>query len=377
MARKPKGIPTGVKLRAPGQWQWRLRIRDIDANGTEPTMDKAVAARVKAEELIRGGTWDDGQRLRRFTLADGLSHHEQHVMPRKRGGDKEASRVRAWKAQEAWQPYPMTSIMPAQIQGWIDERVKAGAAPSTVRNAVAILSSVFEAARKQLHLDIANPCRLVSLPPARPPRHVAISAADTKLLMTECRNGPPYLIHCVLIAIETAMRAKEIRRLHRAHLHETHVHLPLTKNTRGGSDLRPRDVPLTLEGYEVIRGAMEAMPVRNDGWLFGDPAKLGADGGLTESMVSNSYVAAVKRAQSLHGMQQKVTFHDLRHIAITDLAKDHQSAMELAKLTGHKTLRVLHETYYNPKPEEQAAELRRRKAERKAREAKDGNGASA
>jgi len=257
----------------------------------------------------------------------------------------------------------MTSIMPAQLQEWIDARKKAGAAASTIRNAVAVLSSVFTKARTQLHLDITNPCRLVDLPRLPPPRRVTLSAGNMTALLTACREGPWYLIHCVLIAIETAMRAGEIRRIHRQYIYPTHLHLPETKNHTA------RDVPLTEEALGVVRTAVECLPSPPGGWLFGDPDKCGREGGLSESMVSNAYAAAVQRARQYHGMTRKITFHDLRHVAITDLAKDHQSAMELAKLTGHKTLRVLHETYYNPTPADQAAELRRRRAERKAREA--------
>ncbi|WP_342629995.1 tyrosine-type recombinase/integrase [Nguyenibacter vanlangensis] len=366
MAQKTtKSLPPGIAYRGPRQWQWRVRIRGIYANGTEETLEDAIAARVKAAERIKGGTWEDSQRLKAFTFADGLDHYEKNVMPRKKGGHKEASRLRIWRGLTDWQSYPMASIMPEQIQGWIDARVKTGSAPSTVRNAVAVLSSAFSKARTQLHLDIPNPCRLVSLPPPRPPRHVTLSAGDAAAMLTACREGPEYLIHCVLIAMETAMRAGEIRRVQRHHIHKTHIHLPETKNTRGGT-IRPRDVPLTVEAEAVLVAAMKAMSVVPGDWLFGDPEKMGEDGGFTESMLSNAFAAAVKRAMK-SGMKRAITFHDLRHIAITDLAQDHQGAMELAKLTGHKTLRVLHETYYNPTPAAQAAELRRRRAERKAR----------
>ncbi|MBF0850123.1 site-specific integrase [Gluconobacter sp. R75690] len=373
MAQNP---PKGITYRGPLQYQWRVRVRGIYANGVKDTLEGAVAAREDARQRINAGTWDDGQRLRSFTLAKGLDYYEEHVLPHKKGGDKERSRLKTWrewhggaKGREGdWLQYPMSSIMPDQIQAFIDERQRAGSGSgaSTIRNCVAVLSSVFRSCRTRLHLDIPNPCLLVSLPPPPPPRHVTLPASDAVALLAACREGPDYLIHCVLIAIETAMRAGEIRRIQRSHVHKTHVHLPKTKNPRGGV-VRARDVPLTEEAEGVISDAMKALPHRPDGWLFGDPEKWGKDGGFTESMLSNAFAAAVKRARGA-GLTKSVRFHDLRHIAITELAKDHAGAMELAKLTGHRTLRVLTETYYNPTPLDQAAELRRRRAERKARE---------
>jgi integrase len=55
-------------------------------------------------------------------------------------------------------------------------------------------------------------------------------------------------------------------------------------------------------------------------------------------------VRAKKRANLPH-----INFHDSRHEAITRMVKVRKLPVEvLAKITGHKTIGILINTYYNP-----------------------------
>jgi integrase len=49
-------------------------------------------------------------------------------------------------------------------------------------------------------------------------------------------------------------------------------------------------------------------------------------------------------------------FHDLRHTAITELAKKLPNLLELSAVSGHKSLKML-QRYYHPNPEELAQKL--------------------
>ena len=53
-----------------------------------------------------------------------------------------------------------------------------------------------------------------------------------------------------------------------------------------------------------------------------------------------------------------LTFHDTRHEAISRMVKNSKLRVEvLAKITGHKTINILINTYYNPDIEELADHL--------------------
>ncbi|MDO7344517.1 site-specific integrase, partial [Acinetobacter baumannii] len=58
------------------------------------------------------------------------------------------------------------------------------------------------------------------------------------------------------------------------------------------------------------------------------------------------------------GLDGVITFHDTRHEAITRFVHDYRLPVEiLAKITGHKTISVLVNTYYNPTASEIAKML--------------------
>jgi integrase len=160
------------------------------------------------------------------------------------------------------------------------------------------------------------------------------------------------------------MRAGEIRRLRWEHINEWSAFLPKTKN--GTS----RDVPLTEAAEQQIRDLRQALPRRLDGWVFGPPDLKAEEGGFTASMVVNHFrdaVALMKECAAQDGVRvPHLTFHDLRHVAITRLAPLHRDGLHLSKTTGHKTLSQL-KRYFNPTGEEQAKEIRAAARERQAR----------
>ncbi|CAO3418918.1 hypothetical protein [Azospirillum doebereinerae] len=51
-----------------------------------------------------------------------------------------------------------------------------------------------------------------------------------------------------------------------------------------------------------------------------------------------------------------ITFHDLRHVAATDISKKLSNILELSAVTGHKSIQVL-KRYYNPDANELALKL--------------------
>ena len=102
--------------------------------------------------------------------------------------------------------------------------------------------------------------------------------------------------------------------------------------------------------------------------MFGDPDAKSWEASFTTDMIQNAYRDAVARAMTQpDGLSQKYRFHDLRHDAITEIKKDHVDAMDLAKTTGHKSVNLLHKVYYNPDPEDRAADIRARRAARKSK----------
>jgi len=93
--------------------------------------------------------------------------------------------------------------------------------------------------------------------------------------------------------------------------------LPVTKNGES------RGVPLSTRAVEILRG----LPSSRDGGVFGD---------LTRDALKQSFKRAVRRA-GIKGLH----LHDLRHEATSRFFEKGLNVMEVASVTGHKTLQML------------------------------------
>jgi integrase len=137
----------------------------------------------------------------------------------------------------------------------------------------------------------------------------------------------------ILWALETAMRAGEIVGLRWRDVDAANrtAHLPLTKNGAA------RAVPLSKAAIALL----SCLPT-------GEPDH--AAFGLSSETLDTLFRRARGRA-GIEGMH----FHDLRHEAITRLARK-LDVLDLARMIGHKDLKSLM-VYYNASPAEIAARL--------------------
>ena len=347
MAKHEKTKEPGIYRRGPGQYEVKIRRKGVAASRTFDSFAEAVQFKNETVSKIDGNTYVDQTRERETSLSDVIDLYLKQVTPTKRGAVQEANRLQAWK-KEVVAAYPIISVEISDIVAWRDRRVSDGKAPSTIYNSLNLLSSVFKWARQHGY-KVDNPCEGVSRPKPNEGRCVDLTDENEAKLLTACEKGPGWLVWFVKIAMFTAMRQGEIRALKWKDVHDTHIHIPRSKN---GS---ARDVPLTLAASVCVQEMRKALPRRLDGWVFGDPDASPEDGGCTTTMVQNNYRAATRRA----GLAGELTFHDLRHVGCTRLAPLHRDCFELAKTTGHKDPRMLMR-YYNPSIVDRVAQIRAR-----------------
>lgn len=354
----------GIYVRGPGQYLARIRQGVWNLTRTFETHEAARQWREVTVGQITGRTYVDREREQRTTLAQMLARYREEVTPTKDGARQERARLLAWEKQPFAQ-LPIISIEPSHIVEWRNDRLADGKAPSTISNSMNLLSAAYKKAIAEWSYKVTNPVTGISRPRPRPGREAHLSKADEMALRAACERGPVYLLWVTQLAIETAMRQGEIRRMEWRHIYATHIHLPKYKDTTGRRVMQARDVPLTTAAAEAVTAMRAALPERLDGWVFGDPDAPAAAGGLTEWMVQQSYADAVRLAMREYGMTTKLTFHDLRHVGITRLKPLHADMLDLAKTTGHKTISML-VRYYNPEIEARTKEIREREARRKA-----------
>lgn len=347
-------IEKGIYKRGPYQFQVKVRRNGANISATFETLAAARQFRDVQTGKVVARDYVDTRVERRTTLRSLLERYLAEVTPTKKGWASETNRLNAWMRSDL-AAYSVAGIEPKDIADWISARKAEGKAPTTISNSVNLLSAAFKKGR-EWGLKIDNPCAGVSRPAARPARFATMTSQHQALLIQACARGPAWLPFVVRIALTTGMRQGEIRRLHWDHIHETHLHLPLTKN---GS---PRDVPLTLTALEVVEEMRQALPRRMDGWVFGNPDLPSEDGGFTQYQVQQAFRRASAHAEKHYGVT-RCTFHDLRHIALTELAEIHDDVIQLKQTSGHKTLATL-ARYINVTPEERSRKLREREAAR-------------
>jgi integrase len=119
-------------------------------------------------------------------------------------------------------------------------------------------------------------------------------------------------------AIETAMRRGEITAMRWEHV-DQRPRVLLIPETKNGT---ARRVPLSKAALAVL----DALPRRIDGLVWG----------VQPNTISQAF-EQVCEAAGIEGL----TFHDLRHEATSRLFEKGLNPMEVAAITGHKTLQML------------------------------------
>ncbi len=291
-----------------------------------PTISKLFRTRRDAEVWSRlyesemdSGTYVDRTEAERTTLAEILERYRREITPLKKSAANEAGRIQRFIRDELLCKHKTTALTGKLLSEWRDRRLQE-VSGSSVNRELNLLSHVINTARREWGIHINNPVELIRRPRHNKPRERRLSAdEETKLLHelgTTTRN--PWVKPMVIFAIETGMRRGEMLALiwSNVDLQKRIARLVDTKNGEG------RSVPLSLKATALI----DSLPRSIDGRVFV----------TTEEAVKLAFARAVERARidDLH-------FHDLRHEAVSRLFEKGLNVMEVASISGHKTLQML------------------------------------
>jgi integrase len=231
--------------------------------------------------------------------------------------------------------WSMANLSAAQIATYRDKRLEEVSAGTVIRE-LAYLSAIINHARREWGINVPNPVQMVRKPPSPQARSRVLTDEEiSKLLQalepTERRSH--WTKPAVQLALATAMRRGELLSLRWEHidlLGKT-AFLPDTKN--GDS----RTVPLSSVAVQVLA----ELPRHISGMVI--PVQY------------FTLDAAFKRGVRRSGLNG-VRFHDLRRTAITRMAEKLPNVIELAAVSGHKSLMVL-KRYYRPSAMDLAKKL--------------------
>lgn len=341
-----------IEKRAKGQYRVKIRRKGY------PERAATFTTRADAESWARDieGKIDKGEHIdtgeaARATLADALARYMREETTKKRGAHQERVRILAW-LRDPLARRPLSRIRGGDLADYRDARLlgvtvdaltgcredssdpltlkpsRRRVGGNTVRLELAVISHLYTVAREEWGMEgLANPVLAVrkpKLPKGRDRRlrladKAAGRQAEEKLLL---KHADPIMRSVITLAIETAMRRGEIASLERSQIDRRKMiaRLEITKNGDG------RDVPLSKRALDAI----DALPVRLDGYLLGESAANVA------SWISHEFEDVCDAA----GISD-LTFHDLRHEAISRLFEHGFRIEEVRAISGHKTLQML------------------------------------
>ena len=308
--------------------KWFVEVRKKGHKPQRATFDTKSAATAWAVDTERA--LKSGSEIPNKTFGDLLERYEKEVSKHKRGYKWEAARI-GLLLRDPIAKIQLKALSQPHTQEWRDRRLESVSAAS-VRREWTLLSHACNVAINEWHWLKENPFKGVKrpAPPAPRDRRISQDEIDRVLLAAGYEEPPRTLtarVACAfLFAIETAMRAGEIAGIRPDNVHDRHVHLPKTKNGT------KRDVPLSTEAKRLLK------VVDNN---FG----------LTPDQISHLFRKIKARA-----MLDDLHFHDTRREALSRLSK-RLDVMQLAKVSGHRDLRILQEVYYAPKVEDLADQL--------------------
>ncbi len=304
-----------------GKWQCIVRRKG------HATVFKSFSTRSDCDQWARHleGEMDRGAYISRTTaetttLGDLIDRYIDEVSPLKRSCKNDTQRLRYLKIH--FGKLSASAIRSTHVAQWRDRRLKEGRAGSTVVKEINSLSHVLDTAIKDWGMGLANnPVKQVRKPKQARGRDRRITKVELAALRSS-KLGP-----IVTLAVETGMRLGELLALEWTLIdfNQRTATLPLTKNGE------KRMVPLSPIALATL-GAMQRQGER----VFSQwKASSSFENAWTRTLVR------LRKASTAPSFLADLRFHDLRHEAASRLFEKGLNVMEVASVTGHKTLAML------------------------------------
>jgi len=312
---------------------WRALIR----RKGYPTLTATFDTKAEATKWASGIEGDmsrskfvDSSKAEQTTLTAALNKYMK-ISDAKKGAKQEAVRIKRWLLHPLSEKY-LSAITSSDLATYRDERLKQNVSTATVRLELAIISHLYTIAAKEWHMTgLVNPCTNIRLPKGSKERDRRPTTKELQKIYEAAKAINSELPIIIELAADTAMRRTELVMLQREQIRGRVAYFEDSKN---GSR---RAVPLSTRARDLIK----EMPERSDGRVFS----------LSPQSVSNYFPRACEAAGVVN-----LHYHDLRHEATSRLFERGLDIMEVAAITGHKTLAML-KRYTHLSPENLADKL--------------------
>ena len=299
------------KLR--NKWQAQVRLKGHKPQAKSFTLKSdAVAWARMIEAEIQRGVFVDTSIAERMSVRDAIERYLINVI------DEKKRRIESSTARPVIAflgHVSLFNLTNQHLADFRDEQLKQ-VGPTTVVHRLSLLSKVLKIAYQEWNVPFPKGIPTVRKPKRPRGRDRRLQPGELDRLL-EALSETPIVQKIVVIAVETAMRRGEIVKVQWQHIDwkRRTLHIPETKTGV------PRDVPLSERALAVFESI---------------DAGVGKVFEIQPDSVSQAFERACKRA----GIEE-LRFHDLRHEATSSFFERGLNTMEVATITGHKTLEML------------------------------------
>jgi integrase len=268
------------------------------------------------------------------TLVQALDRYLREVVVHKKSALQERSFIKQWQ-RGRYADKTLAAITSQDLARYRDEALAMGKAPATVVRHLALLSHVFTVATREWGFNLDNPVLKIKKPRVANARARRPTAQELAAVLAQIKSKEIRVF--IQLAAETAMRRSELRGLSwdRVDLQSQLVYLADTKN--GDS----RTVVISSKAVKLF----QSLPSSDAGAVFTFTHK---------DTPTKAFIRAVKAARADYEVEcrerdeqprrdhlQDLRLHDMRHEATSSLFEKGLAAIEVASITGHKSLAML------------------------------------
>jgi integrase len=305
--------------RANGKWQARIR-RDGQNPISKTFTTKSDAekwARAQEREMDRGAFLPTDA-AERTTVAAALARYQKEVFPRlARGGSSLTGNLARLRAELGG--ISLMSLDSAHVAGYRDKTLKSGLSAQTVRHDLGLLHRVLKTASIDWGISLPRGIPVVRMPSMPRPRDRRLKRGEEEKLLKAATAYGGDMADILSFALETAMRRTELARMRWEHV-DLKNRVALLPETKNGE---PREVPLSPKALKILKSRCRDLgPV----WRYYE----------NPNAITQAFIRICQRG-GLPGLR----YHDLRHEATSRLFEKGLNMMEVAAITGHKTLEML------------------------------------
>jgi integrase len=304
-----------------GRWQVQIRRKGHAA------ISQSFASRSDGDKWARQieadmdrGAYTSIAPAQEASIGDLIERYLEEVSPLKRSYASEKQRLTYLRKH--FGHLSSAALRSNHIASWRDKRLAEGKAGATIVKEIGALSHVIDVAIKDWNIGLpSNPVKQVRKPKQARGRDRRITTEELDALKAS-RIGP-----IVTLAVETGMRLGELLALEWSLINTASrtATLPLTKNGE------KRIVPLSPTALNTLASIERQGERVFSHWKQADSFE-------------NAWKRTLIRLRKAHTSPTfllDIRFHDLRHEAASRLFERGLNMMEVASVTGHKTLAML------------------------------------